>query len=138
MGHPRLACQDLWVPPVHAPVLVVDDDDHLRSAVLALLEASGYDAVAVSDGRQAFDLLQRGVMPRIILLDLTMPDMDGEHFRFVQLRHERLAAIPVVIFSGRSDAKEIGRSLGTEAVLEKPVDAEALLRAVERHASQSA
>jgi CheY-like chemotaxis protein len=121
------------VEPVPRPILVVEDDANLCMAVVALLEASGYEALGVGDGRQAFDLLQRGLRPRMILLDLSMPEMDGKQFRLVQLRHEHLAAIPVVILSGRPDAKEVARSLRTPGVLVKPVDPEVLLHAVEKH-----
>jgi CheY-like chemotaxis protein len=119
----------------HHPVLVVEDDADLCCAVVLLLESSGYEAVGVADGRQAFDLLQHGLHPRMILLDLSMPEMNGEQFRLIQLRHRRLASIPVVIFSARPDAQEVARSLHAPAVLEKPIDADVLLHAVEEHAT---
>jgi CheY-like chemotaxis protein len=121
------------VDDVFHPVLVVEDDANLCGAVVALLQASGYEALGVGDGRQAFDLLQQGLRPRMIFLDLSMPEMDGEHFRLVQLRHEPLAAIPVVILSGRPDAKQVAHSLRAPGVLEKPVDPDVLLHAVEQH-----
>lgn len=116
------------------PVLVVEDDADLCRGVVALLEASGYQAVGVGDGRQAFDLLRGGLRPRVILLDLSMPEMSGEEFRLVQLRHAPLAKIPVVICSARADARQVARSLRAPGVLEKPIDGDVLLHAIEEHA----
>jgi CheY-like chemotaxis protein len=137
MGRSSTACHGERVESAYHPVLVVEDDVAVCGALVALLEASGYEAVGVRDGTEAFRLLQEGLRPRMIFLDLSMPEMDGEHFRLVQLRHERLAAIPVVILSGRPDAKEVARSLRTPGVLEKPVDGDVLLHAVEEHGTRS-
>jgi CheY-like chemotaxis protein len=115
-------------------VLVVEDDASLCRAVVTLLQASGYRAVGVGDGRQAFDLLRRGLRPCLIVLDLSMPEMDGQQFRLVQLRHRQLAMIPVVICSARADARQVARSLRAPAVLEKPVDGEQLLHTIQAHA----
>jgi CheY-like chemotaxis protein len=117
------------------PVLVVEDDAELCRGVVTLLESNGYRAVGVGDGRQAFELLRGGLCPCMILLDLSMPEMTGEEFRFVQLRHERLATIPVVIFSARADAQQVARTLHAPAVLEKPIDGDLLLHAVQQHAT---
>jgi len=117
------------------PVLVVEDDVALCHGVVSLLEAHGYQAVSVGDGRQAFDLLRRGLRPCVILLDLSLPEMTGEEFRLVQLRHAYLATIPVVICSAREDARQVARSLHAPAVLEKPIDADRLLHAIEQHAT---
>jgi HD-like signal output (HDOD) protein/CheY-like chemotaxis protein len=68
------------VGSVHTPagptVLVADDMSIVREPIAASLRAAGYDAVCASDGREAVALI-RGRRPRLILLDLNMPELDG-------------------------------------------------------------
>ena len=116
-----------------APVLVVEDDTDVRSAMVTLLEVEGYNAIGAADGQQAFDLIRGGLRPCIILLDLGLPVMDGRQFREAQLRDEKLAVIPVVVFSARPEAEEVATSLSAVAALRKPVRFEHLRRLLEQH-----
>jgi len=117
-----------------APVLVVEDDVEVRETMVKLLESEGYRAVGAANGQEAFALIRSGVRPCLILLDLGMPVMDGREFRATQLRDEKLAVIPVVVFSGRPDAEEIATSISAVAALRKPVRYEHLRRLLEQHA----
>jgi len=59
-------------------IVVVEDDDGIRNAVQDVLRAEGYATAAAADGEQALALLRRAEPPpRLILLDLMMPVMDG-------------------------------------------------------------
>src|SRR5690348_5406718 len=62
------------------PILVVEDDDDVRDAMVQVLEAEGYDAIPASDGEDALGRLEAGLAPCLILLDLMMPRMDGWQF----------------------------------------------------------
>jgi len=116
-----------------APVLIVDDNAEVRDDFGALLESDGYRVVAASDGREALRLLRSGgIMPCLILLDLTMPRMSGWDFRAEQARDETLAPIPVVVLSADPLAM-LAKNTGAAAVLQKPADPDALLAAVELH-----
>src|SRR5688572_15374611 len=77
-------------------VMLVDDADVERAAVRRLLEREGYDVVEAADGLDALAVLE-GSRPALILLDLSMPDLDGlELLRF--LRDDvRWQSIPVVV-----------------------------------------
>src|SRR5688572_1912016 len=57
-------------------VLIVEDDDDLRAALSSLLAEHGFMTMAVANGREALDLL-RLCRPGVVLLDLTMPYLDG-------------------------------------------------------------
>ena len=116
-----------------SPVLVVDDDEALRDAMTAFLETEGFHTVTASDGQEAIELLQRGMHPCLILLDLMMPRLDGESFRRLQLRDERVSDVPVIVFSARPDADRIAHAIGAMASLKKPVDIDTALQAVEQH-----
>jgi CheY-like chemotaxis protein len=63
-----------------ARVLVVEDEHELRELIARWLETRGYQVVEAADGRDAVELLEAGFEPDVILLDLTMPRMDGRAF----------------------------------------------------------
>ena len=74
-------------------VLIVDDDNDVRSALAELLEEEGFSVEGAANGREALALLRGGtVHPAVILLDLMMPGMDGWDFRHEQMRDPKLAA----------------------------------------------
>jgi CheY-like chemotaxis protein len=115
-------------------VLVVEDDLHVRKAVCDILEDAGYKWVCAANGREAIGLLQTKPKPNVILLDLSMPGMDGWSFRAWQQGNPEFAAIPIVILSATPTLSREAASLGAAAFLEKPVRLRALLDALARHA----
>lgn len=105
-------------PPL---VLVVDDDPDSRTLLEMALSMSGYAVETARNGRDALDAARRNP-PRLILLDLAMPVMDGFTFRTEQLRDTTLAAIPVICVSGRHDAARMSRKMHVAACIPKPFD----------------
>jgi CheY-like chemotaxis protein len=91
-----------------------------------VLEASGYQVLEAGDGAEAL-AVARAHRPRLILLDLMMPGMDGFQFRESQLRDPAIAAIPVVIVSGGGAVPEKAAELGAAGYLVKPTDLQRLL-----------
>ena len=81
-------------------VLVVDDDADARGRMRTMLERNGYTVVEAGDGREALDRVAHAV-PRVILLDLTMPVMDG--FAFLHALRERPGCgdVPVIVLTAR-------------------------------------
>src|ERR1700730_4081891 len=92
-------------------ILIVEDDACIRGVMTALLEAKGYRVVSAGNGREALDLLIQTEPPCVILLDLTMPIMDGWTFRQAQTQAPALASIPVLVISGESDLPTHAASL---------------------------
>jgi CheY-like chemotaxis protein len=82
--------------PNSARLLVVDDDDDIRTLVCLVLESEGYRAVPARDGLDALSLLGASPLPSLILLDLMMPRMDGEELRALKTQPEAVR-IPVVV-----------------------------------------
>jgi CheY-like chemotaxis protein len=117
--------------PDASPIFVVDDDLDLRETLGELLAEEGYDIRLLENGRAALDLLHAGVRPRLILLDLMMPEMSGWEFREVQLRDEALRTIPVVVMTA---SRGFDDSALSAEVLLKPVGVTEILGAVERNA----
>ena len=104
-------------------VLLVDDDPAIRETLTQILEDEGYAVAVASNGREALQQLASAgsTPPGAIILDLTMPIMDGARFRKAQLADPSLAAIPVIVLTAERNAKEKGEALGTAAALQKPV-----------------
>jgi CheY-like chemotaxis protein len=115
-------------------ILVVEDDDDICETLSHILEAHGLQVVITHDGREGIDYLQRAdEPPRLILLDLMMPVMDGWAFRAAQLEDPRFATIPVVVLSASPSGTAASERLHVDEFLNKPVDVPRLLHAIERH-----
>ncbi len=115
-----------------ASVLVVDDDEDLREEIVELIENEGYTATGVTDGKEALDYLTIvPTKPKLMLLDLMMPAMDGWEVLNEMRQSEMLATIPVVIISARY-TELAGASVPGLRVrsMAKPLDSEALLSVV--------
>jgi CheY-like chemotaxis protein len=119
--------QDLPSSPLPLDILLVDDDDELRRAMIDLLASDDYSAVGVPNGVEALAWLRSAERPpRLILLDLMMPVMDGWQFRKEQLADPALASIPVAVLSARGN-----EPLDDQVeVLKKPIRPQLLLEFV--------
>jgi CheY-like chemotaxis protein len=110
-------------------ILVVEDDEDVREAMVDFLEMKGYSVASAVNGKEALDYLRDTPVPDLIITDLAMPVMDGRQFRREQLKDARLAAIPMLVITAMADRTHIDAS----EILLKPVDADLLLTAVSRH-----
>ena len=121
-------------------VMLVDDADAERAAARRLLERQGYETVEAADGLDAIGLLD-GLRPDLILLDLTMPDLDGlTLLRFIY-DNPGWRAIPVVVVTGADDDEVLGeaRRLGArECLFKGSASVPVVLDAVKRHAGPAA
>jgi CheY-like chemotaxis protein len=116
-------------------VLVVDDDADLLDVVREVIEEERFRVLTARDGEEALGLLEAGETPCLILLDMKMPGIDGQEFRRRQLGNPRLAAIPVVGFTGIVDSESEARRLALSSFLRKPVNLHQLLEAVAHYCS---
>lgn len=96
-------------PPSAAPatldILLVDDDDLIRSAVAAQLEAMGHRTTLAACGEEALGLVEGGLKPDVILLDMNMPGWGGA--RTLPKLREALAEVPILLCTGRADQQAI-------------------------------
>ncbi len=112
-------------------VLLVEDDHDVRVALRRLLEDEGYEVLTAGDGHNAFEMLEgRERLPDVIVVDLMMPVMDGWTLVDALKRASRYAQIPVIIQSAFCEPPP---PAGAATFLGKPIDEEALLRAIRRH-----
>lgn len=113
------------------PVLIIEDDSASREAYAMLIRnALGYDVVTAEGGAEALELLRQGLRPGIIVLDLSMPGMDGFAFRTRQLADLTLASCPVLVCSANIDHFNNLERLKASAYLQKPIEPDAFLRLV--------
>lgn len=117
-------------------ILVVDDDDQIRSLIVDVLELEGYETRGAADGRAALATAQ-GWRPDLIVLDLMMPGMDGWAFRAEQRHRADIAAIPVLIVSATRHLEQRTQSLAPAAVIAKPFDIDRLVEIVQRLLAQA-
>lgn len=115
----------------HPSILVVDDDTDLRETLGELLCDEGYDARLFENGRTALEFLRHGERPKLILLDLMMPEMNGWQFREEQLKHAELKDIPVVVMTASHGFG--GHPISAQEILYKPVAFGQIIDAVERN-----
>ena len=109
-------------------VLVVDDDDELRTTLRELLDDAGFVTVAARDGLEALEILaDLPAPPAFILLDLRMPVMDGWAFCDVCGRNRTLRQIPIVAISA-DEITDASRPAGVDAFVAKPLDLEKIAR----------
>jgi len=100
-------------------VLVVEDDPHLAAGVVENLRAEGYDAHAVTDGRQALEWL-RTEQCGLVVLDVMLPEIDG--FTVCRTLREEGNSTPVLFLTARGDPADRVRGLeaGGDDYLAKP------------------
>lgn len=117
-----------------ANIMVIDDDPDLRETLRLLLVENGFAVSEAADGQEALDLLGSGPHPNLILLDLTMPGMNGWQF-LERIRETDLESIPIVIMTARPAAGPLPPP--AREMLRKPFDRATLLGAIARCATPS-
>ena len=111
-------------------MLLVDDEEPIRTAVCAVLEEAGYEVITAGGGHEARGIVEREERIDVVLTDLVMPDCDGQEVAaMVRSLRPRL---PVVIMSGRHDQLAKLPAGVADAALEKPFTAAELSDAVRR------
>ena len=118
-------------------ILIVEDDPALREALSQVLADEGYDLLGARDGLEAVNCLKRGNRPDVILLDLSMPVVNGWEFRMFQKREPELTNIPVILITAGDYTREEVAWLEPSALLPKPIDLPELFSVVRRFCSRT-
>ncbi len=125
---------------LRGPVLIVEDDPDIRDSLQHFLELHGYPVRTASHGKEGLEQLERSPRPSVVVLDMTMPIMDGHRLLTARKADDTLRAIPVIILSAAlarmnpRDRALYGTSYEVATFLGKPVDPQLLLDVIERHA----
>jgi CheY-like chemotaxis protein len=114
-------------------VLVVEDDAATLEAVAELLEGEGVSVCKAHNGREALELLRRGRVPGLIIVDLMMPVMDGWELCRRIADDEDLAPIPIAIVTAAAAVGRMPVRRNDAGFFIKPVDYRHLLEVVRRY-----
>ena len=111
-------------------LLVVDDEENLRSMLRAALRHHGFEVTLAADGREALDLLAE-TRPDLVVLDVMMPGLDG--FEVCRRMRAGSDATPVLFLTARdgTEDKVRGLKLGADDYVEKPFSLEELVARIE-------
>jgi CheY-like chemotaxis protein len=119
--------------PHRHSVLIIDDDADILDAFSVTLTLADVTAHAVSSGREALDLLGRGLRPCAIFLDIRMPGLDGwDVWERISHGEPSIASIPVVMVSADTPDPARAADAGIAAWLRKPVGVRELAGALSR------
>lgn len=116
-------------------ILVVEDERMVRELILRVFRDRGYRAEGAANGLEALALLKEGLRPRVVLLDIGMPHMDGNEF-LEAVKAYGLQA-PTIVLSGCLQELHEEHLAGVTA-LAKPPDWPLLLRLVEETVGMAA
>lgn len=102
-------------------VLVVDDDANLRQLLAWMLTDEGFVVDSARNGQEALEWLHRHRdVSCVVLLDLTMPVMDGRTFLRAREADARLSKVPVVISSSETHCDDVAKRYHVNGFLHKP------------------
>ncbi|MGI4856418.1 MAG: ATP-binding protein [Janthinobacterium lividum] len=108
-------------------IVLIDDDENVRTALAALLRDAGYVVAEAKDGYAGLELLKT-IRPAAVIIDFVMPGLNGaDTARMARLD---MPGLPIIFVSGYSDTLALDR-ISDAVVLRKPVDIDQLLGAVE-------
>ncbi|MEN8172843.1 MAG: response regulator [Chloroflexota bacterium] len=115
-------------------ILAVDDSPTIRKLVSITLEKQGYQVLLAEDGLEALAIISEKT-PDLILLDITMPRMDGYQLCQTIKENQKTEHIPVVMLSGNDGFfdKVRGRVAGSTEYITKPFDSDLLVQTVKKY-----
>ena len=120
------------VDEVVVDVLVVEDEADMRTGIVELLDSAELAVAWAANGAEALELIDAGVRPRLLLLDMQMPVMDGWAFLAERRRRNELKAVPVLLTTALDRVQIFPADV--VACLQKPVAPEQLLDIVRKYA----
>ncbi len=102
-------------------ILVVDDEEAIRDLLISFLQEHGYETAGAEDGEKGVEMARR-LKPRVILLDVSMPRMDG--IQALKVLRQEVPQSTVIMLSGNADHDTALRALelGAHDFIEKPFD----------------
>jgi len=113
-------------------ILIVDDNESVRSYLAELLEKDGWNVDTADSGRHALELLRSGASPDVVLLDLGMQGLDGKQtLTRIRKRHPDVPVVMMSVVGAASTIVEVMR-LGADDYLTKPFDADSLESVLQR------
>jgi CheY-like chemotaxis protein len=118
---------------VKKTILLVDDSSMICHVVGNILKESGYEVLIARNGREGYDLAKKAV-PRLIIMDLEMPVMDGIQATALIKSEPKTTNIPILIFTSLGGENDIKRAIeaGCQGFLNKPINKNIIQTEVQR------
>lgn len=116
----------------HKKILIIEDDSAISLALQQVLSDIGHEVDLAINGKDGLDHLINRIPPDLIILDLSLPVMNGIEFRKHQLEIPYLASIPVLMISADACVKTRSRLANIQHYLRKPFELNELLEVMER------
>jgi len=118
-------------------ILVVDDEERVRDMIGFRLGLFGYEVLKAANGQEALEIA-RQERPDLVLLDITMPELDGFQVCSRLKQDEATENIPVIMLTARAEAEDVRRALesGASDYIVKPYDPAVLQEKVSRNLPQ--
>ncbi len=116
------------------PILIIEDNIEIRETLVDVLVDEGYKVMSAENGQAGLmTLMNAKELPCLVLLDLTMPIMDGFTFRQEQLKEPLWARIPTALLSADGKLEEKAREAQVLEYIKKPVDLDKLYSLAEKY-----
>lgn len=115
-------------------ILLIEDDEAILEGLKELLRIEDFNVVSASNGKLGLDYLQScSDLPRLIILDLMMPVMDGFQFRKAQLANPKIRDIPVLVMSADGRVKTKQEILEVQEYIKKPIDIDLFVKTIRKY-----
>jgi CheY-like chemotaxis protein len=108
-------------------ILVVEDNRDAQEGLYSLLFREGYSVLTADNGQQALDLLDRGIRPRLVILDLVLPKVTGSDLLRHMQSDPELRTLRVIVITAMNPEDV---HVVADVILYKPIDVPVLLAAV--------
>lgn len=93
-------------------VLVIDDDETITGLIETILSKEGYQVYTAKDGAEGIKVASE-VLPDLVLMDITMPVLDGYETTKEMKKNPRLANTPVIFLTGKTPNEDGGQAFAT-------------------------
>lgn len=113
-------------------IIVCDDDEGILDVIASVLQGRGYSVVSLTHGKKVMETARK-VNPVAILLDLWLPDGNGDDVARQLKNRKETKHIPIVLVSANRFTKQIASEVGADAYLCKPFDITELENVVEKY-----
>jgi signal transduction histidine kinase/serine phosphatase RsbU (regulator of sigma subunit) len=121
--------KDQWI------ILIVDDEPINRQVLVNHLSLHNYNIFQATSGQEALDMLQSGLMPDLILLDVMMPNMTGYEVTQTIRKTWKASELPIVLLTAKNQISDlvIGLEMGANDYLTKPASKDELIARIKTH-----